>query len=62
MTGVSDANRHNEKCEQDLIGNSGGKRHLRRQRHRWEENVQMDLNQIRNETMEWIQLSQIRIP
>jgi hypothetical protein len=44
-----------------LIGNSRGKRHLKRPRHRWEENVQIVLDQIGNETMEWIQLPHVRI-
>ena len=37
-----------------------GKRLLGRPRHRWEENIKMDLQEVRCEDTDWIELSQDR--
>jgi hypothetical protein len=41
-------------------GNPEGKRPLGRPRHRWEDNIGMDLREIGSECVEWIYLSQDR--
>jgi hypothetical protein len=38
----------------------GGNRSLGRPRHRWEDNIKMDLQEIGCEFMDWINLSQYR--
>jgi hypothetical protein len=43
-----------------LVGRSGGKRPLGRLRHRWWDNIKMDLKEIRWCGMDWIDLSQDR--
>jgi ribosome biogenesis protein Nip4 len=37
-----------------------GKRPLRRPRHRWEDNIKMDLQEVGCEVMDWIELVQDR--
>jgi hypothetical protein len=36
-----------------LVGNSEGKRPLGTSRHRWEDNIRMDLNEIGWEVVDW---------
>jgi hypothetical protein len=43
-----------------LVRKSEGKRPLRRPRHRWEDNIRIDLRKIRWEGVGWIQLAQDR--
>jgi hypothetical protein len=45
-----------------LLGKLDGKRPLRRPRHRWVDNIKMDLIEIRVEwdVMDWINLAQYR--
>jgi len=43
-----------------LVGKPEGKRPLGRPRHRWEENIKMDLQKVGCEGMAWIDLSQDR--
>jgi hypothetical protein len=43
-----------------LVGNSEGKRSLRRLRRRWEDRIRMDLRDIGWGGVEWIQLAQDR--
>jgi 3-oxoacyl-ACP reductase-like protein len=43
-----------------LVGKSEGKRPLGRPRHRWEDNVWMDLQEVGCEGMDWIGLGQDR--
>jgi hypothetical protein len=44
-----------------LIGRPVGKRPLRRPRHRWEDNIKMDLGEIGINGAKWIQLAQDRV-
>ena len=37
-----------------------GKRPLGRPRHRWEDNIKMDLQEVSSESMDWIDLAQDR--
>jgi hypothetical protein len=37
-----------------------GKRPLGRRRHRWEDNIKMDFQEVRCEGMDWIELAQDR--
>jgi hypothetical protein len=41
-----------------LIGRSEGKRPLGRPRHRWEDNIKLDLREIGIDVTNWIQLAQ----
>jgi len=41
-----------------LVGKPEGKRPLGRPRRRWEDNIKMDLQEVRCEGMEWIELVQ----
>jgi hypothetical protein len=44
-----------------LVERSGGKRPLGRSRHRWEDNIKIDLREIGIEGANWILLAQDRI-
>jgi hypothetical protein len=44
-----------------LVGRPGGKRPLERPRHRWEDNIKLDLREIGIDGANWIQLAQDRI-
>jgi hypothetical protein len=41
-----------------LVGKPEGKRPPGRLRHRWEDNIKMDLKEVRCGGMDWIQLAQ----
>ena len=41
-----------------LTGNPTGKRPLGSSRHRWEDNIRMDLKEIGNNTKNWLHLAQ----
>jgi len=41
-----------------LVGNLRGKRPLWRPRHRWEDNIKMDLQEVGCGGMDWIELAQ----
>ena len=43
-----------------LVGIPGGKKPLGRPRLRWEDNIKMDLQEVGNGGMDWIDLSQNR--
>jgi hypothetical protein len=43
-----------------LVGISGEKRPLRRPRHRWKDNIKMDLQKVGCGNMDWIKLAQDR--
>jgi len=43
-----------------LVGKPEGKRPLGRPRRRWEDNIRMDLQEVRCEGMDWIELAQDR--
>jgi len=43
-----------------LMGKPGGKRPLGKPRHRWEENIKMDLQEVGWMGMKWIALAQDR--
>jgi len=43
-----------------LMGIPEGKRPLGRPRHRWEDNIKMDLQEVGCESMDWIDLAQDR--
>jgi hypothetical protein len=40
------------------VGKSDGKRPLRRSRHRWEDNIKMDLQEVGCEGMYWMEVAQ----
>jgi hypothetical protein len=44
-----------------LVGRPEGKRPLGRPRHRWEDNIKMDLGEIGIDGVNWIQLAQDRV-
>jgi hypothetical protein len=43
-----------------LVGNPEGKRPLGRSRLRWENNIKMDLQEVRCEGIDWIDVAQDR--
>jgi len=43
-----------------LAGKPEGKRQLGRQRHRWEDNIKMDLQEVEWGDMDWIDLAENR--
>jgi len=43
-----------------LVGKPKGMRPLRRPRHRWEDNIKMDLQEVGRWGMNWIELAQDR--
>jgi hypothetical protein len=43
-----------------LVGKPEGKRPLWRTRHRWEDNIRMDLQEVGCGGMDWIELAQDR--
>jgi hypothetical protein len=43
-----------------LVGKPEGKRPLGRPRRRWEDNIKMDLQEVRCGSMDWIELGQDR--
>ena len=43
-----------------LVGKPEGKRSLRRSRHRWEDNIKVDLQEVGCGGMDWIKLVQDR--
>jgi len=45
---------------QVLVGKSEGKRPLGRPRHRWEDNIKIDLQEVECGGMDWIKLAQDR--
>jgi hypothetical protein len=45
-----------------LVGKPEGKRPLGRPRHRWVDNIKMDLGEIGWDGMDWIELAQDRDP
>jgi hypothetical protein len=44
-----------------FVGRPEGKRPLGRSRHRWEDNIEMDLREIGIDGANWIQLAQDRV-
>ena len=43
-----------------LVEKPEGRRTLGRPRHRWEDNIKMDLKEVRCEDMDWIEVAQDR--
>jgi hypothetical protein len=43
-----------------FVGRSEGKRQLGRPRHRWEDNIKIDLQEGGRGDMDWIELTQVR--
>jgi len=43
-----------------LVGKPEGKRSLRRPRRRWEDNIKMDLYEVRGGRGDWMELAQVR--
>jgi hypothetical protein len=44
-----------------LLGRPKGKRPMGRPRHRWEDNIKLDLREIGIDGVNWIQLAQDRV-
>jgi hypothetical protein len=45
-----------------LVGNPEGKRPLGRPRHRWEDNIRMDVREIGWSGVDWIDLAHLKRP
>ena len=50
-----------DRCIQDLVGKPGVKRPLGRPRHRWEDNIKIDLQEVGCGSMGWIDRVQDRV-
>jgi hypothetical protein len=50
-----------ERCLHILVGRSKGTRPLGSHRHRWEDNIKLNLREIRIDGANWIQLAQDRV-
>jgi hypothetical protein len=50
--------RSDEKCIKNLTGKSERKSPLERHRHKWENDIRMDLSDIKWEVVDWIYLAQ----
>jgi hypothetical protein len=53
-------NRKKRNAYRILVGKPQGKRPLGRRRHRWVDNIKMDLREIEWNGMDWIDLAQDR--
>jgi hypothetical protein len=58
MGGVCSAQGGHEKWYKILVGKSAGKRPLGIPRHRWVDNIKMDIREIVFEGVDWIHLAQ----
>jgi hypothetical protein len=52
--------RVDEKLIQFFVGRPEGRRTHGSPRHRWEDNIKMDLNGIRSEVVDWLHVTQDR--
>ena len=43
-----------------LVGNPEGKRPFGRPRHRWEDNIKMDLQEVGGGRFDWMKVAQVR--
>ena len=59
MGGACGAHGGRERCAQDSNGKPEGKRPLGRPRRRWEDNIKMDLQEVRG-VGDWMELAQDR--
>jgi hypothetical protein len=61
MDGACSTHRREEKCIQVSVGKPERKKPLGGLRHRWEEdNIRIDIREIRTEGVDWIHLAQNR--
>ena len=58
MGGACGAYGEGKSCAQCLVGKPEGKRPLGRPRHRWEDNVKMDLLEVGGGGGDWMELAQ----
>jgi hypothetical protein len=60
MGGVYSTHSGDEKCIKIVVGKSEGKRSLRRPwRSRWEDNIKMNLKEVRMQVVDWIHVAQV---
>jgi hypothetical protein len=50
-------NGRDKKCMKYLVGKPKGKRPLIRPRHRWEDNIRMELKEVGWEGVDWMHLA-----
>jgi hypothetical protein len=60
MGGACSTNGEKRNACRNLVGIPEGKKPLGRHRHRWEDNIKMDLREIGWGGMDWIDLAQDR--
>ena len=60
MGGAGSTYEGEERDTQGLVGKPEGKRPTGRHRHRWEDNITMDLQEVGGGGMDWIELAQDR--
>jgi hypothetical protein len=54
LGGACSSHRKDERCKKVLVRKHEGKRPLGRHRHNLEDNIKMDIGEIRWEDMDWI--------
>jgi hypothetical protein len=59
MGGTFSRRGRDKKCIQTLVGKFGGNRQLGRPRRRWEDDIIMDLMEIRWRVVDWIHIAQV---
>jgi hypothetical protein len=60
MGGVCSADGKERGVYRVLVGKPGGKRPLGRPRRKWEDNIRIDLQEVRCGSMDWFRLAQDR--
>ena len=60
MGGACGAYGGGERCAQGSVGKPEGKRPLGGPRHRWEDNIKMDLQEVGGGYEDWMELAQDR--
>jgi len=60
MGGARGAYGGGERRIQGLMGKPEGKRPLGRHRHRWEDNIKVDIQEVGCGGMDWIEVAQVR--
>ena len=60
MGGACSAHGGGERCVQGFDGKPEGRRPLGRPRHRWEDNIRMDLREVSCGCVDWMELAQGR--
>jgi hypothetical protein len=61
VSGICSTHGEGKRAYRVLVGRPEGKRPLGRLRHRWEDNIKMNLRELRMDGANWIRLTQDRV-